>query len=140
MLKVGDSVKISRNILQPEFNWGGVTYNSVGIIKIIEDSNLDVIIDFPEQIGWHGKLFELRRTHGTKSNTSIKSPKKHSSQNAKKLQILNPSKIIKDKKASSNEYMLENLFDDDKNTFWQSNSNDQTENQIWIELKMKKAR
>ena len=59
MLKVGDSVKISRNILQPEFNWGGVTYNSVGIIKIIEDSNLDVIIDFPEQIGWHGKLFEL---------------------------------------------------------------------------------
>ena len=151
-----DSVKIRKTVVQPEYKWGAVTHSSVGVVKMLDgrstgsnfgcgEDDPDVIVDFPEQIGWRGKqseLIKVRRPSGNSPDSHRKfsgkrNRKSGATHNSKLLLITNPEKIIDESSSSSNPDLLDCLFDADRETFWKSSLVDQSENQIWIEFKIR---
>ncbi len=56
--KVGDRVRVKRSVSTPEYEWGSVSHKSTGVLKRI-DADGDVMIDFPSQSSWKGKLGEI---------------------------------------------------------------------------------
>ena len=101
-------------------------------------ADFDVVVDFPEQIGWRGKLNELTKVRRGQISKSPKRARKTGvSQNSKLLLIAEAEKIIEESSASSNPEMLPNLFDKDKKSFWKSSMVDQSKKEIWIEFKIR---
>ena len=100
--------------------------------------DFDVVVDFPEQIGWRGKLQELTKVRRGQISKSPKRARKTGVlHNSKLLLIAEAEKIIEESSASSNPEMLPNLFDKDKKSFWKSSMVDQSKNEIWIEFKIR---
>lgn len=101
-------------------------------------ADFDVVVDFPEQIGWRGKLQELTKVRrGQMSKSPKRARKAGVSNNSKLLLIAEAEKIIEESSASSNPEMLPNLFDKDKKSFWKSSMVDQSKKEIWIEFKIR---
>nr|XP_055043072.1 E3 ubiquitin/ISG15 ligase TRIM25-like [Misgurnus anguillicaudatus] len=55
--KTGSRVRVKASVESPEYGWGDVTKNSVGIVKAMDGDELTV--DFPEHSGWTGMLSEM---------------------------------------------------------------------------------
>jgi hypothetical protein len=62
-IKVGDIVRVKPGIAVPVYAWGGASRRSAGRVTLIygSDNNPNVKVDFPEHIGWTGKLKEMER-------------------------------------------------------------------------------
>lgn len=64
--KVGDKVKLNKNIKKFKYGRGGVGYDEIGIITKIYKNGL-VLVDFPKTMcGWSGEEHELVSINKTK--------------------------------------------------------------------------
>ena len=57
----GTSVKLRKTVEKPVHGWGGISYDSVGVVVELREQDY-VHVDFPECPYWEGKVYELRRT------------------------------------------------------------------------------
>ncbi|XP_057208681.1 E3 ubiquitin/ISG15 ligase TRIM25-like [Triplophysa rosa] len=55
--KIGSSVRVKASVDTPEYGWGDVTKNGIGILKAVNGDELTV--DFPEHSGWTGMISEM---------------------------------------------------------------------------------
>ena len=58
-IQIGESVRIMYTVLNPYYNWGKANHHAIGTVRDINGK--DVVIDFPNHIGWHGRLDEIER-------------------------------------------------------------------------------
>ncbi|XP_066533507.1 uncharacterized protein [Hoplias malabaricus] len=56
-IKVGDRVRVKSSVDTPKHKWGGVTHQSVGVVKSIDGDNMTV--DFAEHSEWKGIVPEM---------------------------------------------------------------------------------
>lgn len=57
-LKVGDKVKLNRNVKEFKYGKALVDYDEIGRVVIIDENN-GIFIDFPSFYGWYGLEHEL---------------------------------------------------------------------------------
>ncbi|XP_072540919.1 uncharacterized protein [Salminus brasiliensis] len=57
LIKVGDKVRVKPSVETPKHKWGGITHQSVGVVKSLDGEALTV--DFPEYSGWRGIVPEM---------------------------------------------------------------------------------
>ena len=119
-IQIGESVRIMYTVLNPYYNWGKANHHAIGTVRDINGK--DVVIDFPNHIGWHGRIDEIER--------AIHSPKRI---------ISDCEKIVEERQASSNIEDTMNLFDRNRNTFWKSSREHQSDNEIWVEFKIREG-
>ena len=119
-IQIGESVRIMYTVLNPYYNWGKANHHAIGTVRDINGK--DVVIDFPNHIGWQGRIDEIER--------AIHSPKRI---------ISDCEKIVEERQASSNIEDTMNLFDRNRNTFWKSSREHQSDNEIWIEFKIREG-
>ena len=59
-MKVGDRVRVKRSVSEPKYKWGAASHESSGTLQRIDDDG-DVIIRFPGQSSWRGRLDEIEK-------------------------------------------------------------------------------
>lgn len=64
-LKVGDKVKLNKNVKKFEYGRVGIGYDEIGRVVRIDEYN-DIFIDFPSLCGWYGLEHELVLVNRTK--------------------------------------------------------------------------
>ena len=57
--RVGDRVRVRQGVERPAYQWGAVRRTSEGTVTRIYGERCDV--DFPEQLGWMGRVDEMER-------------------------------------------------------------------------------
>ena len=57
VLEVGSNVRVKGSVTDPSYGWGGVTYQSIGVIK--QNNGESVVINFPEFGNWSGLVSEI---------------------------------------------------------------------------------
>ena len=55
---MGSHVRVKPSVSSPEYGWGSVTHDSVGVVTRLDDDG-EMRIDFPEFSDWMGKLDEM---------------------------------------------------------------------------------
>ncbi|XP_022244118.1 E3 ubiquitin-protein ligase HERC2-like isoform X2 [Limulus polyphemus] len=60
-IKVGDRVRVKSSVSTPQYKWGSVNHNSIGVVTSISPSGRDVTVDFPQQSNWTGLVSEMER-------------------------------------------------------------------------------
>lgn len=58
-IKVGDRIRVKGTITTPQYKWGSVNHNSIGVVTSISPNGRDVTVDFPMQGNWAGLLSEM---------------------------------------------------------------------------------
>ena len=63
-IKMGDLVRVRASVSRPIYGWGDVDHSSIGPVVSLEPNpkvnpSPKVIVDFPEQHGWRGRVSEL---------------------------------------------------------------------------------
>ena len=117
---IGQAVNVRSCVPVPIYGWGGISHDSQGTVRDIIDS--DIIVDFPTHAGWRGRVDQME--------PSVTS----------KRIVTDAERIIIDKVASSNTDIIHLLFDgncDTNGTYWRSSRIDQSDDDIWIEFKIK---
>ena len=58
-IKVGDRVRVKSSVTTPQYKWGSVNHNAIGVVSSISPNGKDVTVDFPQQGNWAGLLSEM---------------------------------------------------------------------------------
>lgn len=70
--KVGDKVRLNKNIKEFKYGRGFVSYGEIGIIKIINTIYQEIRVDFPSCEGWKGLKKELILVSSNSKKTFFK--------------------------------------------------------------------
>ncbi|XP_038055580.1 E3 ubiquitin-protein ligase HERC2-like [Patiria miniata] len=64
-IKVGDRVRVTRNVTSPKYKWGSVSHQSVGTVTGFSANGKDVTVNFPQQPHWTGLVSEMELVPST---------------------------------------------------------------------------
>lgn len=59
-VQVDSKVRIKLSVVKPEFGWGPLDHQSIGVVTLIDETTNECYVDFPKSLGWKGRLHEIQ--------------------------------------------------------------------------------